>query len=385
MNWRPPWNLLVLAGKQVKRHRLRSLLTLAGVATGMFLFATVETMQSSLRRATETNTEDTVLVVYRENRYCPATSRLPEYYADQIARIPGVAEVMPIQVVVNNCGASLDVIAFRGVPPENLRNFAPEIEVVDGNFEDWARRSDAALLGINLAGRRDIRVGDQFDAAGVTVYVAALITSDGPQDNNIAYVHLPFLQQASRVGLGVVTQFNVRIQPSHRLDSVAQAIDLHFASDAQPTDTRPEKAFFASTARELVELVSFTRWMGLAAVMAVMGLVANTVLLAVRSRVTDHAIMMTLGFPDSAIGYLVMAEGLLLGLLGGAVGVAGATAWLYWQSFTLGNEGLTLAFLPDWRVFARGTVWSLTLGFLGGIYPAWMAMRQSMASGLREG
>ena len=72
-------NLLVLAGKQLVRHRMRTLLTLAGAAIGMFLFATVETLQSSLRQSTQATADDTTLVVYRENRFCPATSRLPEH------------------------------------------------------------------------------------------------------------------------------------------------------------------------------------------------------------------------------------------------------------------------------------------------------------------
>ena len=43
------------------------------------------------------------------------------------------------------------------------------------------------------------------DRLGITVHVAGIITSPFPQDNNVAYVKLPFLQQASRTGLGVVT------------------------------------------------------------------------------------------------------------------------------------------------------------------------------------
>ncbi len=381
---RSAWNLLALAGTQLVRHRMRTLLTLSGVVTGMFLFATVETLQTSLSRATKVEAGDTTLVVYRENRFCPATSRLPEHYVDEIKQVEGVAEVIPIQIVVNNCGASLDVVAFRGVPPETLKRFAPSIELLSGSIDEWKQRSDAALLGKNLAKRRGLQVGDKFDAAGVTVHVAGIIQSDGPQDENVAYVHLPFLQQASRVGLGVVTQFNVKVASAEELDSVAEAIDTRFATDSHPTDTRPEKAFFAQTATELVELIGFTRWLGLAAVIAVMGLVANTILLTVRARVSDHAVMMTLGYPDSAIGWLVLAEGLLLGLAGGALGVGVAVGFLQWQSITVGNEGLTLAFLPDAQVLWRGMGVALILGLAAGLYPAWVASRQSIVKSLRD-
>lgn len=384
MNWRGLFNLLVLAGKQLLRHRMRTLLTLAGVAIGMFLFATVETLQSSLRNATQATADDTTLVVYRENRFCPATSRLPEHYLSEIRRLDGVAEVIPIQIVVNNCGASLDVVAFRGVPPGDLLQFAPEIEVLEGSLDKWKSRTDAALLGRHLARRRGLSVGDRFDAAGVTVYVAGVIGSGGLQDENVAYVHLPFLQQASRVGLGVVTQFNVKVKSAAQLDLVARAIDGQFAAASHPTDTRPEKAFFAQTANELVELIGFTRWLGLAAVVAVMGLVANTILLTVRSRVSDHAVMMTLGYPDSAIGWLVLSEGLLLGLLGGLLGIGVAAGFLHWQSITVGNEGLTMAFVPDALVLCRGLLVALVMGLAAGLYPAWIATRQTIVRSLRE-
>ncbi|MEM7602126.1 MAG: ABC transporter permease, partial [Verrucomicrobiota bacterium] len=73
-------HLAGLSWKQMIRHRVRSLLTIAGVAAGMFLYSAVETMQESLSAATEAEARDTTLVVYRENRFCPATSKLPEHY-----------------------------------------------------------------------------------------------------------------------------------------------------------------------------------------------------------------------------------------------------------------------------------------------------------------
>jgi putative ABC transport system permease protein len=85
-----------LVVKQVVRHRTRTLLTLAGVATAMFLFSAVQAMQKGVEEATQTTTADTTLVVYRENRFCPATSRLPEYYLDRIRRVPGVAGAVPM-------------------------------------------------------------------------------------------------------------------------------------------------------------------------------------------------------------------------------------------------------------------------------------------------
>ena len=374
--------MLSLALKNIFRYPLRSVLTMAGVAAGMFLFTAVETMQHSLGRVTRAGADDTTLVVYRENRFCPATSRLPEHYLSTIRRIEGVREAIPIQIVVNNCGASLDVITFRGVPPEGLRGYNPDLNVIAGSFEEWSRRSDAALVGQAFAQRRGLRAGDKFEAVGINVHVAGIIQSGESQDNNVAYVHLPFLQQASRVGLGTVTQFNVKVASADLLNQVAQRIDDTFRADSQPTVTRPEKAFFAETAKQMIEIIGFTRWLGLGAVAAVLGLIANAVLLIVRSRVKETAVLQTLGFSRLRIAILVAAEGLLLGLLGGALGVLTAYLFFHWQSYTLGNEGLTLAITPSLLVLFKGLVVALLLGFLASLYPAWRASRQPLVHSL---
>ena len=374
--------LFILSLKNLTRHRLRTILTVLGVATGMFLFAAVETMQSSLATATEAGANDTTLTVYRENRFCPATSKLPEHYGPAISRLPGVREVIPVQIVVNNCGASLDVITFRGVPPETLRQYNPDLQVVEGSYEDFLKRSDAALLGQHFARRRGLRVGDPFEAVGVKVHVAGIIASDSPQDNNVAYVHLPFLQQASSLGLGVVTQFNVKVHSSGQLDQVAQAIDDLFAADQQPTRTRPEKAFFAETAKQMIEIIRFTRWLGLGAVLAVLALVANAVLLIVRGRVKETAILQTLGFTRSKIAAIVLSEGLLLGLLGGLLGVLSAIVFFHLKSITLGNEGLTLAIAPTSAVLLKGLLVAVALGLLASLYPAWKAASKPLVQSL---
>lgn len=374
--------LVILALKNLTRNRLRSLLTILGVAAGMFLYASVQTMQHSLSRATETSADDTTLVVYRENRFCPSTSRLPEHYFSTIERIPGVRQVIPIQIAVNNCGASLDVITFRGVPPETLKKYNPNIKVIAGSYGDFVSRGDGALVGQHFANRRGLSPGDKFEAVGVNVNVAGIISSDSPQDENVAYVHLPFLQQASRVGLGVVTQFNVKVESADQLQPIAKQIDEAFKADQQPTNTRPEKAFFAETAKQMIELIGFTRWLGLGAVFAVLGLVANAVLLIVRGRVKETAIFQTLGFSRLAIGFMVITEGVLLGLVGGLIGVIGAMSFFHFKSFTLGNEGLTLALSPSVSVTLSGLGMTIALGLLASLYPAWKATSRPLARSL---
>ncbi|MDF7806167.1 ABC transporter permease [Pontiellaceae bacterium B12219] len=381
------WNLgrlMALASKQLIRHRVRTVLTLLGVASGMFLFTTVQTMQRSLDKSTRLQASDSTLVVYRENRFCPETSRLPEFYLDEIARIDGVREVIPVKIAVSNCGASLDVITFRGVPPDRLSNYAPEMKIVEGSFENWKSRDDGALVGKALAAKRGLKPGDVFEAVGVRVVVSGIVDSPLPQDNSVAYVHLPFIQHASRHGLGVVTQFNVRVHTGADLEATANRIDERFRSESEPTSTQPEKAFFAQTARELIDLISFTRWIGLGAVLAVLGLIGNAVLLVVRGRVRENAILQTIGFPGIAVGYLVLCEGALLGFGGSFLGVGLAALFLKLRGLSFGNEGQVMALLPDATVVLSGMGLALILGMVASLVPAWTAMHRPIVESLRS-
>jgi len=366
--------------KQVARHRARSLLTVCGVMVAMFLFTAVQAMQAGVASATTSSASDTTLVVYRKDRYCPFASRMPQSYVEKIARIPGVASVVPIKIVVNNCRTSLDVVTFRGVPKERfVEAYARDFEIVAGSLADWQRRSDAALLGETLANRRGLQVGDRFEAAGITVYVAGIIRSDEPQHQNVGYTHLDFLQFASgsRSG-GIVTQFNVRVDDPGQLERVAADIDAMFAADQEPTHTSAEKAFVARAAADVIEIVGFMRWLGWGCLLAVLALVGNAIVLSVQDRIRDHAVLQTLGYRGGLIARLIVSEGLVLSLAGGVVGCALSVGVLMWGQFALSVDGLSVPVETGPAVFAWGLATASLLGILAGLLPAWQASRREI-------
>lgn len=376
---------LPLVFKQVVRQRLRTALTISGVAVAMFLFTAVQSMQAGVQAATETNANDTTLVVYRKDRYCPFASRLPQSYFDQIRRIPGVESVVPIKIVVSNCRTSLDVVTFRGVPADPfLEGFAPKLHLLSGSLGDWTRRSDAVLLGETLARRRGLKVGDRFKAAGITVYVAGIVRSDEPQDENVGYTHLDFLQFAtgSRAG-GIVTQFNVKVRDASHLEPVAAAIDELFASDQEPTKTSPEKAFVARAATDVLEIVGFMKCLGWGCLLAVLALVGNAIVLSVQDRIREHAVLQTLGYRSGLIARLIVAEGVAMSAIGALVGCALAAWLLHWGAFALSVDALSIPVKSGLPVFARALAIACALGVLAGLVPAWQAARREIVTCFR--
>lgn len=370
--------------RQVVRNRTRSFLTVSGTALAMFLFSVVQAMQGGVQQATELTARDTTLVVYRENRFCPFTSRLPEFYMEQIRRIPHVRDVLPMKVVVNNCRTSLDVVTFRGVPARQfMEGYGQKLKFLSGSRDEWLRRSDGALLGHVLASRRGLKVGDRFVAAGITVYVAGIVTSTETQDVNSGYVHLSFLQQSVDQRLGVVTQFQVRVDDPALLGEVAAQIDQEFRTSQEPTATSAEKAFVARAIRDVVVIVSFTRWLGYGCILAVFALVGNSIVLSVQERVKEHAVLQTLGFGQGLIARLIMVEGVLLSAGGGCIGSVAGMILLSWGNFTMTSEGLSIRFAADPVGWVFGLVISSLLGVLAGLVPAWQASRREIAPSFR--
>ncbi|MEQ8820807.1 MAG: ABC transporter permease [Sumerlaeia bacterium] len=376
-----PSRMIPLVVKYIVRHRARTLLTLGGIATAMFLFCAVQAMRTGVAAATQETASDTHLVVYRENRFCPFTSELPQDYTRTIAGIPGVKSVAPMRIVVNNCRASLDVVTFRGVQEAALRDEG--MELLAGSLDDWTRRNDAALVGQRLAERRGLGVGDRLSASGITVSIAGILTSENPQDQNVAFVHLDFLQRAAGNKQGIVTQFNVEVTDPSQLDPVAAAIDAAFANSQAPTWTSSEKAFVARAVTDIVQLVEFAGWLGIGSLVAIFALVANAISLSVQDRVKDHAVMQTLGYPEHLITRLVVVESLGLSLLGGVLGVGVAHLVSRFGQFTFSVEGLSVIIETEAFTIALGMAICAVIGVGAGLLPAVRAARLSTAEAFR--
>lgn len=370
--------------KSLWRHRARTLLTVSGAAVALFVFCFVGSVQQGLRRLTENEDAQRTLIVFQENRFCPTSSRLPQDYADRIREIPGVKDVMPVQVWTNNCRASIDVIVFNGAPAEKLQS-ARDLKLTSGDWDAFAARRDGALVGRNLAQRRKLVVGEQFSIGEISVQVVGIFESPVPAEENLIYTNLEFLQYTRGLdAAGLVTQHEVHLTNQAAPDAVARAIDEALAVGPVATTTRLKGAFQASTLSDLVDLIGFAHWLGYACVALVLSLVATTTVMSVQDRIGEHAVLQTLGLRPTRVFRLVIAESLLMCVIGGLLGTGLALAVLAWSGMAVGAEGVTIAFRPSWQLGATGAVLSLGIGVVAGLVPAWQAARTQIVTALRQ-
>ncbi len=311
-------------------------------------------------------------------------SRLPQVYVGRIQELPGVADVIPVQVWKNNCRASLDIVVFNGAPPKQLRH-ARELTLIAGNWGEFETRRDAAIVGRNVAQRRGLAPGSQFSIGEMSVKVAGVFSSPVPAEENVIYTSLDFLQYGrGQDFVDIATQFEVKPTKGTDPDELARRIDETLKSGPVATTTRSKGAFQTSTLSDLVDLIDFAHWLGYACLALVLSLVATTTVMSVQDRIQEHAVLQTLGLRPSRIFQLVVAESMLVCTIGGLCGTGVALAALSWGGMAIGAEGVTIAFRPTAQLALLGCLISLGVGILAGVFPAIQACRTPIVAALRQ-
>ncbi len=378
------FKLLPYTLKTLWRHRSRTLLTVSGSAVALFVFCFVGAVQEGMNDLKRRQEAKGSLIVFQANKFCPATSHLPQDYDQQIAGLEGVREVLPIQVFTNNCRASLDVVVFYGVPPQILRKVR-DFELVSGNWAEFEQHQDAAVVGQAVASRRGIKVGEKFSIGNLSVNVAGVYRSDNPAEENYIYTHLEFLQRGKGIDLvGTVTQIEVLLNEGIDADGKCAEIDDLLRSGPVETDTNPKGVFQAKALGDLTQLIGMAHYLGYACVGLVLALVATTTVMSVQDRIKEYAVLQTIGFSGPRVFGLVMTESLLLSVAGGAIGVGAALLILKISRLSIGAEAVTIAFTPSWNLAMMGMLVAVAAGIVAGVAPAWHAARTKIVPALRQ-
>jgi putative ABC transport system permease protein len=161
---------------------------------------------------------------------------------------------------------------------------------------------------------------------------------------------------------------------------VAAEIDAMFENSFAETKTSSEKDFAASFAKQFGDIGLITTYI-LGAVFFTMLLVAgNTMAQSVRERIPELAILKTLGFSDIAVLNMVLAESILIAVIGGTLGLG--LAWMLASAMADQVAAFLPGFVLTGAVISLGVVVMVLLGLLTGILPALQGMRLSIVNAL---
>jgi putative ABC transport system permease protein len=376
---------LVWAG--LFRKKVRTVLTLLSVIVAFLLFGLLQSVNEAFQAGAEQARADRLIT---NSRYS-IIEMLPISYLPQIESVPGVKEVAFASWFGGSYQDRPAQFAVFPVEPERYLRVAPEIVLDDAARERWEATRDGAIVGRSLAERYGWKVGDrvtlvadiwpQRDGGNEWNFeISGIYTSPGSEQNEGTLLfQWEFFDEARQYARGTVGWFILQVEDPDRAEDVAQAIDALFANSSNETKTQTEKAFAQGFARQFGDIgLIVTAILG-AVFFTILVLSGNTMAQAVRERVPELAILKTLGFSDRAVLGLVVAESLVLVLLGGLIGLGLAAVALGGLGAMLagfGIQGISLS------VVVTGVLLMVALSLVVGLPPAWRAMRLRVVDAL---
>ncbi|RZV36815.1 MAG: ABC transporter permease [Chromatiales bacterium] len=377
-----------LIWKNVWRKKIRTSLTLLSVFVAFLLFALLSAIGYAFKSGEDVADAERLVIIDKVSLINP----LPMAYKNRIAATEGVHSVTHASWFGGYYQDPRNQFAQFPTDPYEYFSMYPELEMPEDQLENWAKNRQGAVLGRELAEQFGIEVGDripiqatiwtkadggrtwEFDIEGI------FETNDPRGSTAFLLFQYDYFEEARAFGKGTVGWYILRVTPDADPVQVANTIDLQFANSASETETSTEAAFAQSFAKQFGNIALIVT-MILGAVFFTLLLVSgNTMSQSVRERISELAVLKTLGFSDRSVLGIVLAEAVLIMLMGGLLGLG--IGWLLVQ----GAAQQLGAFLPG--IFLSGEAILTAIGIMigagivAGIFPALKAMRLSIIDAL---
>jgi putative ABC transport system permease protein len=392
--------------KHLRRTWIRTGSTVVAMGLCILLFCTLQSALARFNRVIDSRSPKRLVTRNAVTFMIP----LPITHRDGILKVPGVRRVAvmnPFGGILPakkegkdaNTGATDWSNAFQNIAVDAEPYFAmsPEISVPPEQFREFLRDLRGCVIGRELAGRFGWKTGDRFflesfvsgyrKRSGPFEFVIRGLFDADPRypgtETELMLFHYKYLEEALDHPLWTTT-FLVEIDNPGRAAEIGAAIDALFEDSGHQTLTETEKAFAADFMSMAGDLGVLVNGIGLAVCFTILLVTANTMSMAVRERRTEIAVLKTLGFTSAQVMALVVAEALLMGALGGALGVGG-TRGILWvldnavHGTFFGFAGMELR--PMVALSSFGV--ALALGLGAGLMPAWGAYRARVTDMLR--
>jgi len=380
---------LPLLASSLRRKRLRTFFTIASIVIAFLLFGLAESMRYALQSGVDVAGADRLITMHKVS----FTQLLPASYENRIHAIDGVIEVTPQTWF----GAWYrdernQIPAFPAKPEAFLRMYS-EYQIPEEQKQAWIADRTGILIGRALADLYGWKVGDTVplhsaiwrkedgsDAWDVTVRAIFDLPSGGDTRNII--LHQDYFEEAKSVAKGLIGWYLIQIDDPNRAATVSRQIDVLFANSPAETKTSSERAMAQSFVNQVGNIGKIMGAIVTAVFFTMLLVTANTMAQSVRERTNEIGVLKTLGFTNGGVLGMVLAESVLVTVIGGAIGLA--AAWWLGVQF----EPVFRQYLPGFQVprdaIVMGAIYMVVLGLVAGAVPAAQAMRLRIVEALRR-
>jgi putative ABC transport system permease protein len=372
-------------------RKLTTALTAGGMALVVYVFATVLMLGAGLQKTlVSTGQEDNVVVIRRaaqtevqsgiDRRQAGVVESLPDVAAGEDGgKLISKEPVVLISLPKRETGKPANVV-IRGVTPAGVA-LRPQAGLVEGRMFRPGTSEVVAGRAI-AAGFRGAGIGEtlRFASRDWTV-VGVFDAGRSGFDSEIWGDAEQMLQAFRRQGFSSLL---FRLADGARFDAVKAEIE---ADPRLTLEVKRETRFYAEQSEQLSRFISYlgTAISVIFSIAAVIGAMI-TMYATVASRTAEIGTLRALGFPRRAILIAFLTEALLLGLAGGAIGLAGASLM---QAISISTTNfqtfaeLAFSFTLTPAIVAWSLLFALAMGFVGGFLPATRAAGMKIVDALR--
>ena len=381
-----------LVWKNVFRKKTRMFLTASSIVLVLVLISTLVLLLRAMEQDASGGKGANRLVVQHATGLA---NLIPLSQRQRIEQIPGVVAVTP-ETWFGGIYKDDRPENFFGQLSADPQNFFEKIfddATIDPAVrEEWKATRDGFVAGEKLVEKFGWKKGDRITIKPTYIQITLDLVYIGKYnagDESNIFFHNEYLNQGKWFGANRLTGiYYLKVASGDDMPRVAAAIDAMFENSDAPTKTMTEKQFTQSFMEMMGNVKGLIRGISLLILFAVTLIVANTVAMSARERVTEIAVMRTLGYRRSHILAFILSESVLLSLLGGLVGVLLA-AFLIIPGMVKGMETTQMApllinFKVDQNVLFAAFGTAVGIGILAGFVPAIRSSRIKIVDGLRQ-
>ncbi|MBX9400342.1 FtsX-like permease family protein [Lysobacter sp. BMK333-48F3] len=376
---------------ELMRRKTRTALTLMSIIAAFLLFGLLDGVRESFEQAGQSANGAKRLQTGSRLSFIQT---LPQALHGRIGQVDGVKQV----TYANWFGGAYQDPhnqIFSFAVADNYLDLYPEMSVSKAQREAFAQTRTGILVGEGLMKRFGWKVGQKiplqstifpnrdgsknwsFDIVGT---LAVTDKKSGGWYDQMLLMHWKYFDDSTPYNRGTVGWYVSEVADVNRADRVAKAIDALSANSDHETKTQTEQAATASWMKQMADIGLIVGSIMGAVFFTLVLLTGNTMAQAVRERTSELAVLKTMGFPDRSVLLLVLAESVLLMLIGGVIGVAiaGALGPIV-ATISGGAINVPPIGLNSW---ALGLSLMLGIGVLVGLLPAIRAMRLNIVDAL---
>jgi len=371
------------------RHKLRSLLTLAGLVVAILAFGLISTVVGAWYANSEAASNARLVT---RNAISLAFS-MPISYKQKIRSVEGVKDITYANWFGGIYKDPKNFFPQFAIDPESYLRIYRDYLLPEDDLRNFIRDRKSCIVGRRLAQAYGFKVGDTLTLKGSIFPGDWEFTIRGIYDGREAktdtsqlFFHWELLNETMKKvtprRANYVGVYVVEIANPEDAAPVSQAVDALFKNSAWETLTETEQAFQLGFVSMIEAIVVAIRLMSYVVIVIILAVMANTMAMTARERLSEYATLKALGFSPRYVAALIFGESLTLAAIGAVIGIA-----LTFPA-ARGFSALTGTLFPTMQV-ADSTVWrqvvsALIVGLLAAAVPAWRAARVKIVDGLRS-